>query len=238
MRLKNRLTTICKEFVDFLMPRTCAACGQRLAIGEEVICGMCSYDLPRTYYWLKPKDNELAQLFWIQIPVERAAALFFYKAHTLTSRIIYKLKYFDRPDVGVKMGRMAASEFILNGFFDDIDCIIPVPLTRARQKERGYNQSEMIARGVSNITGIPIVTDIVQRTTFSESQTQKDRWERMDNVGDVFVCAKDIPERYHHILIVDDVITTGATIIGCASALVKVGVTKISVMSLGYARPL
>lgn len=237
MRLKNRLTIICKEFVDFMMPRTCAACGQRLSVGEHVICGMCSYDMPRTNHSSKPLDNELAQLFWIQIPVERAAALFYYKAHTRTSRIIYKLKYFDRPDIGVGMGRMAASEFMQNGFFDGIDCIVPVPLTRARRKERGYNQSEMIARGVSSITGIRMVADAVRRTTFSESQTRKDRWERMDNVGEVFECTCDSNIKGSHVLIVDDVITTGATIIGCASALVKAGALKISVMSLGYARP-
>lgn len=237
MRLKNRLTNICKEFVDFLMPRTCAACGGRLAVGEQVLCGMCSLELPRTYHALKPRDNELAQLFWIQVPVERAAALFYYKAQTLTSRIIYKLKYFDRPDIGVKMGRMAASEFMQNSFFDGMDCIIPVPLTRKRRKERGYNQSEMIARGVSSVTGIPLAADILRRTEFNESQTHKDRWERMDNVEDVFECADDGRIRDRHILIVDDVITTGATIIGCSSALVKAGASKISVMSLGYARP-
>ena len=237
MRLTKYAVTIFKEFVDFLMPRTCAACGGRLAVGEDVLCAACSFDMPRTYHCLKPADNELAQLFWIQIPVERAAALFYYRAHTQTSRIIYRLKYFDRPDVGEQMGRVAASEFARNNFFDGIDFIVPVPLTRERKRERGYNQSEMIARGVHAVTGIPVVTDVLQRSTFKESQTRKDRWERMDNVETVFTC--DAAERLcgRHVLIIDDVITTGATIVGCASVLVKAGVAKVSVMSLGYAKP-
>ena len=237
MGLMSLLTTTFKELVDFVLPRTCAACGQRLSVGENTLCGMCNLELPRTYHWLKPYDNELAQLFWIQIPVERASSLFYYKAHTQTSRIIYKLKYFDRPDVGVQMGRMMAAEFMEKDFFDGVDIIVPVPLTRSRFKERGYNQSEMIARGINKITGIPVIKDIVKRTEFKESQTKKDRWERMDNVEDVFSCAGDERIRGRHVMIVDDVITTGATIVGCATALVKAGASKISVASLGYARP-
>lgn len=237
MRLTRSVATIFREFLDFLMPRTCAACGRRLSVGEDVLCGMCSFELPRTYHWLKPYDNELAKLFWIQIPVERAASLFYYRAHTLTSRIIYKLKYFDRPDVGRQMGRCAASEFMQNGFFDGIDIIVPVPLTRSRQRERGYNQSEMIARGVSDVTRIPLCTTALRRSTFKESQTRKDRWQRMDNVEDVFTCINSDAVRGLHILVVDDVVTTGATIVGCATILVNAGAKKISVMSLGWANP-
>ena len=237
MRLKSFLTTTFKELVDIVLPRTCAACGQRLSVGEETLCGMCNLELPRTYHWVKPYDNELAQLFWIQIPVERAASLFYYKAHTLSSRIIYKLKYFERPDVGEQMGRIMAAEFMQNDFFGGIDFIVPVPLTKSRMKERGYNQSEMIARGIHRITNIPLLTDVLQRTEFKESQTRKDRWERMDNVEDVFSCADDGKIKNSHVLIVDDVITTGATIVGCATSLVKAGAAKISVASLGYARP-
>ena len=237
MRLKNLLITTFKEILDFFMPRICAACGQRLAVGEHVLCGMCNFDLPRTNHYLKPYDNELAQLFWIQIPVERAASLFYYKPQTQTSHIIYKLKYFDHPEVGVEMGRFAAEEFMQNDFFEGVDCIVPVPLTKSRKRERGYNQSEMIARGVSKVTGIPVVTDAVRRTTFKESQTKKDRWERMDNVGSVFEVASSKNVAGKHVLVIDDVITTGATIVGCAETLVKAGAKKISVMSLGYARP-
>lgn len=237
MRLKKYVVTTFREIVDFLIPRTCAACGGRLAVGEEVLCAMCSFDMPRTYHCLKPSDNELAQLFWIQIPVERAAALFYYRAHTQTSRIIYRLKYFDRPDVGEQMGRAAASEFMQNNFFDGIDLIVPVPLTRERKRERGYNQSEMIARGVHGVTGIPVAADVLSRSTFKESQTKKDRWERMDNVEDVFTCTCADKVRGRHVLIIDDVITTGATIVGCATVLVRAGAEKISVMSLGYAKP-
>ena len=178
----------------------------------------------------------MAKLFWGRIPVERAAALFFYRTHSDPSRIIYSLKYDDHPEIGELMGRLAATEFRRNKFFDTVDAIVPVPLARKRQLKRGYNQSMEIARGVNGITGIPVMNDVVRRKSFTASQTHMNRWQRNENVQDVFMLKKGKDLTGKHVLIIDDVVTTGATVVSCASELLKCGAAKFSVMSLGFTK--
>jgi ComF family protein len=225
------------RLIDLISPRQCAICGCRLSITEKGICATCNRHLPRTWYQRNPHDNEMAKLYWILIPIEKTAALFFYKAQSEVSRTIYDLKYHHRPDIGITLGHIAAADFMQEGFFDDIDMIIPVPLTRKRLHHRGYNQSEMIARGVSDITGIKINTKVLKRKDFKETQTKKDRWERAINVEKAFCLKSDKGLKNKHILIIDDVVTTGATTIACARQLLKAGGVKISIMSLAFAKP-
>ncbi len=211
-------------------------CGCRLAVGEYVICSSCNFDLPRTNYSATPYENEMAKLFWGRIPIEKAAALFFYRAHSDSSRMIYSLKYLDHPEIGELMGRFAANEFMRNGFFDDVDMIVPIPLARKRKLKRGYNQSMEIARGVSGITSLPIKDNVVKRKSFTASQTHMNRWQRNENVRDVFVLKGKNDLKGKHVLIVDDVVTTGATVISCADELAKCGASRFSVMSLGFTK--
>ena len=224
------------RLLDLISPRICVVCGCRLAATEEVICNKCNFHLPRTGYSNKPYENEMAKLFWGQIPVERAAALFHYESHAETANIIYQLKYKDHPEIGPLMGRMVATELKKDGFFDGIDEIVPVPLTKERLHHRGYNQSEEIAKGVSEITGLPINNNVVKRTVFMGSQTRRSRWDRQENVEYAFKLTHGEAIAGKHLLIVDDVVTTGATIIACAKELVKTGNVKISVLSLGLTR--
>ena len=224
------------RLLDLISPRVCVVCGRRLSATEEVLCNKCNFHLPRTGFSNNPYENEMAKLFWGQIPVERAAALFHYESHAETANIIYQLKYKDHPEIGPLMGRMMAAELQKEEFFDGIDVIVPVPLTRERLRQRGYNQSEEIAKGVSEITGLPINKDVVKRTVFQGSQTRRSRWERQENVEYAFQLTHGEPIAGKHLLIVDDVVTTGATIIACAKELAKADNVKISVLSLGLTR--
>lgn len=221
---------------NLIAPKQCAMCGCRLAVSEDVICTSCNIDLPRTGFSEHPYDNEMAKLFWGRIPVERAAALFYYRAHSVSSRIIYQMKYYDHPEIGELMGRMAATEFMAAGFFEGVDVVVPVPLARKRQRERGYNQSFEIARGVNDITHLPVESKAVKRKSFKESQTKMNRWQRNDNVKDVFTLNRAERLAGKHVLVVDDVVTTGATVISCAEELMKCGDVKFSVMSLGFTK--
>ena len=205
------------RLINLITPRRCVMCGCRLAIGEDVVCTACNIELPRTGHPASPRDNELARLFWGRIPVERAAALFYYRAHSAPGDVIYSMKYRSHPETGELMGRMAAKEFAACGFFDGIDAIVPVPLAKKRQRERGYNQSLEIARGVSTVTRIPITSKALKRKSFEASQT-----------GNAV--------KGKHILIIDDVVTTGATVISCTKELMKAGGTRFSVMSLGFTK--
>jgi ComF family protein len=178
----------------------------------------------------------MAKLFWHQIPIERATALFYYEAHSETANILYELKYKNHPEIGEVMGRLMARELQTSGFFDGIDGIVPIPLAKKRQRQRGYNQSMEIARGISEITSLPIYNKVARRNAFEGSQTNKGRWERNENVEGVFE-VKDVSAiQGKHLLIVDDVVTTGATVLACAKELCKAGNVKVSVIALGFAK--
>ena len=131
---------------------------------------------------------------------------------------------------------MMAKELMRNGLFDDIDALVPVPLAKKRERERGYNQSMMLAKGVSEVTSLPIANQVVRRTRFAGSQTRRGRWERNENVEDVFELQDADSISGKHLLLIDDVVTTGATIIACAKEMQKASNVRISVLALGFAK--
>ena len=225
-----------RRLLDLIAPRLCVVCGHRLTVTEEAICSTCNFHLPRTDFHRNAYENEMAKLFWAQIPIERATAFFYYEPHASTANLIYELKYKNHPEIGSIIGRMVAKEIQPSGFFDGIDGIIPVPLAKKRQRQRGYNQSEEIARGVSEITGLPVYKKVVRRNSFKGSQTNKGRWDRQENVEHVFELIDAAAVSNQHLLLIDDVVTTGATCIACAKALCQAGNVRISILSLGFAK--
>ena len=223
------------RLIDTLAPRSCTVCGGRLTVTEEVMCACCNHSLPRTGYAKSGYDNRLVRLFWGRIPIEKGAAFFFYKAHSDTSRLIYQLKYGGHPELGEGLGRIVTAEFAHDGFFEGITAVVPVPLARQRKKERGYNQSVEIAHGISAETGLPVLDKVLERISFHGSQTQKGRWERNENVEKAFRLLDASALNNQHILLVDDVITSGATLVAAAKEVLKGENVKVSVLSLGFA---
>ena len=224
------------RLVDLIAPRACVVCGGRLGIHEFFLCGSCNLQLPRTNYADNPYENDMARLFWGQLPVERCAALFFYQGGSGPSQILYELKYKNHPEIGEYFGRMMAEEWNDTGFFEGIDLIVPVPLAKERQRQRGYNQSLHIARGIGSVTRLPIVTNAVSREQFVESQTQKDRWQRNENVEGCFRLNDGSALKGRHVLLVDDVVTTGATICSCGREMLKAGDVRFSILTIGFAK--
>ena len=223
------------RLIDTLAPRSCTVCGGRLTVTEEVMCACCNHSPPRTGYAKSGYDNRLVRLFWGRIPIEKGAAFFFYKAHSDTSRLIYQLKYGGHPELGEGLGCIVAAEFAHDGFFEGITAVVPVPLAHQREKERGYNQSVEIAHGISAETGLPVLDKVLERISFHGSQTQKDRWERNENVEKAFHLLDALALNNQHILLIDDVITSGATLVAAAKEVLKAVNVKISVLSLGFA---
>ena len=199
------------------------------------MCACCNHSLPRTGYAKSSYDNRLVRLFWGRIPIEKGAAFFFYKAHSDTSRLIYQLKYGGHPELGEGLGRIVTAEFAHDGFFEGITAVVPVPLARQRKKERGYNQSVEIAHGISAETGLPVLDKVLERISFYGSQTQKGRWERNENVEKAFRLLDTSALNNQHILLVDDVITSGATLVAAAKEVLKGENVKVSILSLGFA---
>ena len=222
------------SFLSLLFPRCCLVCGRPLAKGEECICTMCNINLPRTNYHFQ-QDNPVEQLFWGKIPLERATSFFFYRKGSDFRQILHQLKYGGRKELGAIMGRYMASELLPTGFFNGIDVIIPVPLHKKKQQLRGYNQSEWIVRGIAAVTGIPVNAESIIRRKNTETQTRKSTFERWENVDGIFELHSSEHLQEKHVLIVDDVLTTGATTVACASALMEIQGIRISILTLAVA---
>lgn len=194
----------------------------------------CNMDMPRTNYHLR-KDNPVEHLFWGKIPIERATSYFFYQKGGSFRQILHQLKYGGRKDLGEVMGRFMAAELAPAGFFKDVDGIVPVPLHPHKRKLRGYNQSECIAHGISVVTGIPMDTSSVVRKKHTDTQTRKSTYERWENVDGIFHLCHPGHLVGKHILIVDDVLTTGSTTTACADAFKGVENIRISILTLAVA---
>ena len=202
--------------------------------GEEVLCVRCQAVLPRVRT-ISFEENDIARIFWGLVPIEKGISFFHYTPHSPHSRILFELKYHNHPEVGKTMGRMMAEELKATNFFNGIDLIVPIPLSRKKERQRGYNQSDWIAWGISEATGIPTDTTSVVRTKSNPSQTTLDHRQRRENVRDIFAVRHPGNLEGRHILLVDDVITTGATMLSCAEAIARACRVRFSVLSLAWA---
>lgn len=229
-------TAFLTNLFDLIAPRTCLCCSCKLTAEQTDICLPCRMQLPYTDFADHAYNNAMAQLYWGIIPIEKAAAYFYYEPLTVTGKIIHHLKYYGREDVAETFGQVMSRDMMDTGFFDDIDLLVPIPLTRIRRWHRGYNQSTAIARGISSVTGIPLSEKAVRRVRFTVSQTRLTHTQRKANVEDVFQLSDPELISNRHLLIIDDIVTTGATTTACARELLKAKDVRISILSLGFTR--
>jgi ComF family protein len=174
-------------------------------------------------------------LFWGRCLIEKAAAFSFYNKGSRIRNLIHNLKYKGVTEVGFELGRIYGLSLRSSGFMDDVDLIIPVPLHPSKKRSRGFNQCDIISSGLSDVSGVPVDTDSLVRVTVSDTQTKRSRYERWTNVEGIFMVADSENLRGQHILLVDDVITTGSTIESCTNELLKVEGVRVSVVALAFA---
>lgn len=222
-----------RDIVDFLMPRRCSMCGERLERNEQFICSHCFVHLPFTEYH-SAEHSLLEKQFWGLFPIERAVSMFHHDGEK-TRKLIYNIKYYGHPEVGRHLAELYADELKECHFFDDIDMLIPLPLHWKRQLKRRYNQSHFICQGIHEKTGIPIENHVVKRIRNNPSQTHLNAQQRLDNVENIFQLKDAEKIKGKHLLLVDDVTTTGATLASCAKELAKAPDVKISVLTLAVA---
>ena len=226
--------SIWTDLWKLFFPQCCLVCGKTLLEGEEYLCFHCLSNMPRTHLYLH-KDNEMEKELWGKFPIERASAYLYYSKGGDVKKLLTDLKYRGNADLGCFLGRCMTREMLSSGFFQGVDGIIPVPLHPRKQKIRGYNQSIMLANGVSSVTNIPVWNDLLVRTQYTQTQTRKGSYERWLNVKDMFECTS--PDRLigKHVLLVDDVFTTGATLVACADAFRQIPDLRFSVLTLALA---
>ena len=218
-----------------LYPRLCEGCSKPLLAEEEVLCLNCNvYLLPRTAYH-HIADNETTMRFTGRVPVERATSFAYFTPDGLLQHLLHKLKYDGKQYIGNYLGKQLAYDLIQVNWQQGVDAIIPVPLHPDKGRARGYNQSELIAGGMAEILQIPVITTALKRIKNTESQTQKTREQRMENMQDAFALTDAGQITGKHLLLTDDVLTTGATLEACALALKTAHNVKISIATIGIA---
>lgn len=222
------------DFVNLFYPNRCKACGDDLRKGEEQLCVACKMDLPLSDYW-KQKNNPIEELFWGRVKLEFASSLMIFRKASPYRHLIHLLKYQDDKEIGIYLGKIFGEKIKNESLYSPIDYIIPVPLHPKKKKKRGYNQSDCIAKGLSESLQVPYRTDLVKRTVNTSTQTKKNKEERWSNVSGIFELVNKELLKDKHVLLVDDVITTGATIESCAHTLQKCAKVKISIASLARA---
>ena len=222
------------DLIDIIFPRTCAVCGKSLSSSEQDICINCLMDLPRIGEY--KRDNTIEKLFYGIMPAERVASYIHYAKESPYNNLIHRMKYSDRPEIGERMAVTAATELMKDNFFEGVDIIVPLPLSKKKKRQRGYNQCDYIARGISKVTGIAMDNKSVVRHIANATQTHKHRDERWKNVENIFSVVDAEPLKGKHILLVDDVLTTGATLTSCGNTiLAAVPDAKISIFTLACA---
>lgn len=219
---------------SIIYPPLCLACKNKISSKEQGVCLECDHRLPRTNFQ-STKENKFTERFWGRIPVHTAAAMYFFNGNESVRKMIYGLKYQAKTDIGERIGRIFGKRLRKNSNFDSIDMILPVPLHWARQRERGYNQSDFFAKGLSDSLGKNWHKDYLKRNKNTSSQTQKSIAERIENVSNIFEVEKPKLLEGKHILLVDDVITTGATLEACAEAILKIPGTTVSMATIAIA---
>ena len=217
------------SLLNLVFPKLCVCCGGSLMEGEENICLTCLYSLPRLAKQ-DYTDNRIMDLFLGRVKLEKAFSWCMFEKQTSVQNILHHIKYKDKDYLARQMGEIMARE--MPDFFADIDAIVPVPLHTKKQKIRGYNQSEAIACGVQKVVGLPIFSKLLTRTRFSETQTHKNKEERWKNTQGLFSLEPNEGFEGKHLLLIDDVLTTGSTAIACLEELQKIPNVKLSFLSL------
>lgn len=225
-----------RSLLDFFLPRYCKVCGKRLNIGEDHLCMGCFASMPVLEWNPEEGLSPAERILLSEKPVQRAASVIQYDKDSNYRKILYHLKYYSHPDVGVWLAKLGAERLAEKGFFEGIDIIIPVPLSKRKKRRRGYNQSSYIAYGIRQVTGLPVYEDVLTRVKGKSRQAGLGRFQRWNNASGLYSVARPECLNGKHVLLVDDVMTTGATLCSIIQTLNEANSgVRVSVFTLAIA---
>ena len=226
--------SIFKDIGAFLFPRYCLGCGQIISHQEQFLCVACRHELRQTnFHLLSQERNPMIRKFWGRVVVQKAAALLYYEKGAVSQRLIHALKYHDRQQVGLWLGQWYATELVQTSYFAGVDLVLPVPLHPKKKKKRGYNQVTLFAREIATQLQVPYMEDILIKQQYNSAQAKKHWLERQKSSKEQFVLKDTTTIAGKHILLVDDIVTTGATLTQCATLLIGAG-AKVSFACMAY----
>jgi len=234
MKVTSYLYSTFEDLIALFYPNTCIVCGENLLKEEECVCIPCLYKIPKTECF-RQAENSVSKLFWGRVQLQNAAALYQFQKEGSTQKLIHELKYEGGKNMGIFLGKQLGYALQDSNFFSDIDCIIPIPLHPKKERLRGYNQSKYIAKGLKEIVHIKMNTRSLIRTENTDSQTRKKRFSRWENMMNSFALQKTKKLENKHILLIDDVVTTGATLEACAQKLLEIEGVKVSIATIAVA---
>jgi ComF family protein len=221
------------DFLHLFFPHNCTGCGSDVLENNHQLCLRCRSELPFTNFFAQP-GNPVEQIFYGRLPVKNAAAGYFFTKDSLLQHLVMQLKYRGNQEIGVYMGKLLGNELLHSARFSEVDIIIPLPLNPKRERKRGYNQATAICTGIQHVWNRPVMEKAVYRTIFTETQTKKGRISRWQNMDGVFAVGNPAALQGKHILLVDDVVTTGATLEACGAEILKIPGTALSIAALAY----
>jgi ComF family protein len=228
------ISNILEDALQLFYPHVCAGCGDDLHGKIQLICFNCMQQLPHTDF-AKIPDNQIEHIFYGRAKIQSACSIFYFSKGQIIQQLIHQLKYKGNQEIGIYLGKLMGEQLLNSGRFNHIDAIIPLPMHPDKQRKRGYNQAEILAKGISQKINVPLLNDIVVRSKTTTTQTNKQRVERWTNVDGTFIIQKQSSIIGKNILLVDDVITTGATLEACTNAILSIENTSVSIAVLAHA---
>jgi len=231
--MPNTLSETFHNFLHLFFPHVCEGCGTDILDNDTLLCAACHAKLPETNF-LEHSNNLVEQKFYGQLKVEAAGAAFYFTKEGLLQHLIKQLKYHNNKQIGFYLGRQLGNFLLQTDRFNDVDVIIPLPLNPRKEKRRGYNQAAVIADGISSIWQKPVNTKAVERKVFTETQTHKDRISRWQSMRNVFAVTNANELAGKNILLIDDIITTGATLEACGEKILEAPNTKLFIATVAF----
>jgi ComF family protein len=227
----SRFSFLKESILHLLFPHLCAGCGTDTITIEHYLCAQCVSALPQTAFE-KHAHNPLEKIFWGRLPLVAATARYYFTKHSQLQELMHQFKYRERKELGFYLGRLLGSAIASTDRFNDVDVLVPLPLFVDKERQRGYNQSMVLCEGIADVWLRPILDNAVARIYATESQTKKNRVERWQNMQDRFQLLDPAAVANKHILLIDDVITTGATLEACGRVLLNGQNTRLSIATL------
>lgn len=222
-----------KDLLHLFFPHNCVGCGSDILEDDQMLCLRCLTELPETNFFHQP-DNPVERIFYGRMPIRNAASAYFFTKDSLIQHLIFQLKYRGNKDVGFYLGKLLGRLLAKSERFASVDAMVPLPLNPKREKKRGYNQATEICKGIAEVWNKPVIDKVVIRKVFTETQTQKGRISRWENMEGVFSVADPSRLAEKHILLIDDIVTTGASLEACGSEILNAPGTSLSLATLAY----
>ena len=222
------------DLLQLFFPHTCPGCGNDLIAKDQFLCFFCNHQLPFTSFELYP-NNPVEKIFWGRVQIQNAMSLLYFSKDSIIQNLLHQFKYKRKKEIGLYFGKMMGKLLMQTDRFCGIEALVPLPLFASKEKIRGYNQSTILCDGIAETMRIPVLKDAIIRTTNTETQTHKNRIERWQNIKGKFLINNEALIKNKHLLLVDDIITTGATLDACAAELLKAENTEVSIATLAFA---